>query len=87
MNSYDDFILELGEVAQFPKNIYAKIRLRIVAEKIILPASLAASILCVFIGIFLFNHKDYRLDFDITADAEEFLFARNDNFYSLFDDR
>ena len=89
MNNYDDFISELGEVVQIPKNAYTKVRFRVAAQKFVVPASLAVLILCVFAGTLLFENKNVynQHDFDITANADIFLFAQGSNFYSLFDDR
>ncbi|MDR0303788.1 MAG: hypothetical protein LBH98_03330 [Chitinispirillales bacterium] len=87
MSNYDDFISQICAVSQIPRNVYPKIRFRIVAGKIVLPATVVIPIFCIFAGIFLFNNKNYQQDFDITSTTELLLFAQNNNFYSLFDDQ
>jgi hypothetical protein len=87
MNNYNEFISQVGCVSTFPKNVYRKVRFRIITERVAFPASLALLILSVFTGIILFNDKNYEQDFDIAEDTEWLIFAQSDNFYSIFDDK
>lgn len=85
MNNYDNFILQLGDVPDFPKNIYGKVRFRIVAEKMRVPA--AAALLCfIFAGIVLFSTSVDNQAFDWDLGADEMVFSQDNNYYALFDD-
>jgi len=84
MNNYDDFISQVGAVSQIPQNAYPKIKFRIAAQKIVLPATFAIPLFCIFAAVFLLYNAPDEQDYDLTANTEEILFAQTDNFYSLF---
>jgi hypothetical protein len=84
MNNYDDFISQVGAVSQIPSSTYSKIRFRIAVQKAALPTALAIPVFCIFAAVFMLNGLQDEQDYDLTANAEEILFAQTDNYYSLF---
>jgi hypothetical protein len=85
VNNYDDFISQISEISDFPQDVYGKVRFRIVAKKITLPAA-TAFLFLLFAGIVSFSMNQHKQQLDWNFSAEEMIFAHNNNFYALFDD-
>jgi hypothetical protein len=92
MNSYDEFISEMGDAPSFPQDVYGKVKFRVTVEKFVLPAALAVPVFifaAVFASMSFLNRiqpeSPSSASIDFFAGTEDAIFSENNNFYALFD--
>lgn len=86
MNNYDEFISQVSITPDLPQNAYGKVRFRIIAGKVTLPAATAAFLFFLFAGIVSFSANTNKQMLDWNFGSEEIVFSQNNAFYTLYDE-